>query len=286
MKGDQAKIDEKKKAIERLVAQTNREREERAVERVNKHTTAQVDEVKQMVEKKIEDIRKDLKSLTGLVEAGGDGKSKVMANQNKIRLLMAENAKLRDQHRLEAIEKMPDEDKKAEALRKKALKDVAKEEELAKAEEKKRAKEVEAKEKRQIKEANAEKKWKAKEANAVTRAKSGYQLWLTKEKRDEIIESLKAKGNSQPTFGDIAKAASEAWNALTVDERMAFKGEAAELKGRSSELVPGEDHSKMLAKLRMTKDGDLVKEIELEIDFQDEKLKSSKAAKTVRRYAS
>ena len=67
---------------------------------------------------------------------------------------------------------------------------------------------------------------------------------------------------------------------------MAFKGEAAELKGRSSELVPGEDHSKMLAKLRMTKDGDLVKEIELEINFQDEKLKSSKAAKTVRRYAS
>ena len=111
-----------KKEIEALDSQRLKERGDRAIKRVNDHTTQQADRLKDIVEAEGKATRDAIKPLTDLVSENGDEATQIKGKENKIALLRAEVREIRDKKRL---------DQKAKALeREKAKQDKAKRETL------------------------------------------------------------------------------------------------------------------------------------------------------------
>ena len=73
-----------KKEIEALDSQRLKERGERAIKRVNDHTTQQADRLKDIVEAEGKATRDAIKPLTDLVSENGDEATQIKGKENKM----------------------------------------------------------------------------------------------------------------------------------------------------------------------------------------------------------
>ena len=87
--------------LQALKVTKSKQKEDRAIKRLEDHTSAVGRQVVDAVAAQVNDIHIALEPLTSLVVQGGDGPSQIVATRNKVRVLQAQIAVLRNTGRME-----------------------------------------------------------------------------------------------------------------------------------------------------------------------------------------